>query len=66
MSRDTEKHHALLGDLQAAMGKADGSFEQAVTNAFAHVFAHLERLATVGGAGNEDRPLQADESPTLR
>ena len=41
MSSDTEKHHALLSALKAAQGKADGSFELAVTNAFEHVFEHL-------------------------
>ncbi|GJD32594.1 hypothetical protein PMNALOAF_3871 [Methylobacterium adhaesivum] len=69
MSSDTEKHHALLSGLQAAMGKGDGSFEQAVTNAFEHVFEHLDRLnshVSVGGRDGEDRPLQDGESSTLR
>ncbi|MCJ2019996.1 hypothetical protein MKK84_21610 [Methylobacterium sp. E-065] len=69
MSSDTEKHHALLSALKAAMGKGDGSFEQAVTNAFEHVFEHLGRLkshVSTGGHDNEDRPLEDGESATLR
>lgn len=69
MSSDTETHCELISGLKAAIGKGDGSFEQAVTRAFEHVFDHLERLNThvsLGGADGEDRPLQAGESPTLR
>jgi hypothetical protein len=65
MSSDTEKHQALLTALKAAQGKADGSFEQAVTDAFSHVFEHLQRLNAVSGP-DEDRPLRAGESSTLR
>lgn len=69
MSSDTDTHHALLSALKAAQGKGDGSFEQAVTSAFEHVFDHLGRLnasvATVGPDGT-DRPLHAGESATLR
>ncbi|MCJ2039782.1 hypothetical protein MKK55_12650 [Methylobacterium sp. J-059] len=69
MSSDTEKHHALLSALKAAQGKADGSFELTVTNAFEHVFEHLGRLnshVSVGGPHGEDRPLQDGETTTLR
>ncbi|MCJ2124596.1 hypothetical protein [Methylobacterium sp. J-077] len=69
MSSDTEKHHALLSGLKSAIGKGDGSFEQAVTSAFEHVFKHLDRLnshVSVGGRDGEDRPLQDGESSTLR
>ncbi|MBP1180751.1 hypothetical protein [Methylobacterium sp. PvR107] len=69
MSSDTEKHHALLSALRAAQGKGDGSFEQAVTDAFAHVFEHLSRLnnhVALGGPDGEDRHLQPGESQTLR
>jgi len=69
MSSDTEKHHALISALKAATGKADGSFEQAVTNAFEHVFGHLERLnahVSPGGPDGEDRPLKPGETATLR
>lgn len=69
MSSDTEKHHALLSALRAAHGKGDGSFEQAVTDAFAHVFEHLSRLnnhVSLGGPDGEDRHLKPGESPTLR
>ena len=69
MSSDTETHRELISGLKAAMGKEDGSFEHAVTNAFAHVFDHLERLnshVSLGGADGEERPLKVGESPTLR
>lgn len=69
MSSDTDKHQALLSGLRAAMGKRDGSFEQAVTSAFEHVFDHLERLnshVSEGGRAGEDRPLKQGESSTLR
>ena len=69
MSSDTEKHHALLSALRAAQGKGDGAFERAVTDAFAHVFAHLDRLnspVAPGGPEGEDRHLNPGESPTLR
>lgn len=51
MSSDTAKHHELLSALKEARGKADGSFEQAVTDAFEHVFEHLDRLNTHVSAG---------------
>jgi hypothetical protein len=69
MSEDTEKHRALLSALTAAQGKSDGSFEQAVTNAFAHVFEHLGRLndhVSLGGPDGDDPHLKPGESPTLR
>ncbi|MCJ2058166.1 hypothetical protein MKL09_16570 [Methylobacterium sp. J-048] len=69
MSSDTEKHHALLNGLKSAMGKGDGSFEQAVTSAVEHVFEHLDRLnshVSAGGRDGEDRPLKDGESSTLR
>lgn len=69
MSSDTETHHALLSALKAAQGKGDGSFEQAVTAAFEHVFEHLNRLnshVSLGGPEGEDRPLKPGEAPTLR
>ena len=69
MSADTEKHHELISELKAAMGKADGSFEQVVTSALEHVFEHLDRLGThvsMGGPDGEDRPLKPGETPTLR
>lgn len=69
MSSDTAKHHELLSALKEARGKADGSFEQAVTDAFEHVFEHLDRLNThvsAGGPEGDERPLKPDESPTLR
>ncbi|KQP91276.1 hypothetical protein [Methylobacterium sp. Leaf117] len=69
MSSDTEKHRELLAALKGAQGKSDGSFEQAVTNAFQHVFDHLGRLnshVSLGGAEGEDRQLRSDESATLR
>lgn len=69
MSSDTEKHHALLSTLKAAQGKADGSFEKAVIDAFEHVFDHLNRLnnhVSLGGSEGEDRHLKPGESPTLR
>ncbi|MFF8800886.1 MULTISPECIES: hypothetical protein [unclassified Methylobacterium] len=69
MSSDTAKHRELFRALKDAQGKADGSFEQAVTSAFEHVFEHLDRLnshVSVGGPEGEDRPLKPDESPTLR
>ena len=65
MSSDTEKHRALLSALKDAQGKADGSFEQAVTGAFEHVFEHLQRLNAVSGP-DEDRALRPGESSTLR
>ncbi|KQO63947.1 MULTISPECIES: hypothetical protein [unclassified Methylobacterium] len=65
MSHDTETHQALLSALKAAQGRSDGAFEKAVTDAFAHVFEHLERLNAVSGP-DEDRPLHPGESPTLR
>ncbi|KQP40342.1 hypothetical protein [Methylobacterium sp. Leaf106] len=69
MSSDTEKHHALISGLKAAMGKSDGSFEQAVTDAFEHVFDHLDRLnshVSLGGPEGEDRHLKPGETATLR
>lgn len=69
MSSDTDTHHALIGELKAAMGRGDGTFEQAVTRAFAHVFEHLDRLnshVSIGGPDGEDRPLKTGESATLR
>ncbi|MCJ2022455.1 hypothetical protein MKK84_34495 [Methylobacterium sp. E-065] len=69
MSIDTEKHHALLSALKAAQGKGDGSFEQAVTDAFEHVFEHLGHLnshVSLGGPDGDDRHLKPGESPTLR
>ncbi|WP_082643463.1 hypothetical protein [Methylobacterium sp. GXS13] len=69
MSEDTEKHRALLSALMAAQGKGDGSFEQAVTNAFEHVFAHLGRLndhVSLGGPDGGGPHLKPGESPTLR
>lgn len=69
MSSDTDKHRALLDTLKAAQGKGDGSFEQAVTAAFEHVFDHLGRLnahVAPGGPDGEDRHLKPGESPTLR
>lgn len=65
MSNDTDRHHALLSALKAAQGKGDGSFEQAVTTAFEHVFEHLERLNAFSGP-DEERPLKPGESSTLR
>jgi len=69
MSSDTQKHRQLLVALKAAQGKQDGSFEQAVTQAFEHVFDHLDRLnshVSLGGSEGEDRTLKPGESPTLR
>ena len=69
MSSDADKHRELISGLKAAMGKGDGSFEQAVTSAFEHVFDHLERLhshVSLGGPDGEDRPLKPGESSTLR
>lgn len=69
MSEDTEKHRALLSALRDAAGKRDGSFEEAVTNAFAHVFDHLGRLndhVSLGGPDGGDPQLKPGESPTLR
>ncbi|WP_289015833.1 hypothetical protein [uncultured Methylobacterium sp.] len=69
MSSDTEKHQALLSALRNAQGKGDGSFERAVTDAFDHVFEHLDRLnshVSLGGPEGEDRHLKPGESPTLR
>lgn len=69
MSSDTDKHRGLIDALKAAQGKGDGSFEQAVTSAFEHVFDHLDRLnshVSLGGRDGEDRPLKDGESSTLR
>ena len=69
MSEDTEKHSALLSALRAAQGRGDGSYEQAVTNAFEHVFEHLGRLndhVSLGGPDGGDPHLKPGESPTLR
>lgn len=69
MSSDTETHRALLSALKDAQGKHDGSFEQAVTSAFEHVFEHLKRLnshVSLGGPEGEERHLKVGESPTLR
>lgn len=69
MSSDTERHHALLNALKVAQGKADGTFEKAITDAFEHVFKHLDRLSShvsLGGPDGEDRHLKPGESPTLR
>jgi hypothetical protein len=69
MSEDTEKHRALLSALRDAQGKNDGSFEQAVTNAFEHVFEHLGRLndhVSRSGPDGGDPHLKPGESPTLR
>ena len=69
MSSDTDQHRALLGALKDAQGKGDGSFEQAVTNAFAHVFEHLGRLndhVSLGGPDGADPHLKPGETPTLR
>jgi hypothetical protein len=69
MSSDSEKHRELLGALKDAQGKGDGTFEQAVTAAFEHVFEHLGRLnshVSLGGPEGEDRHLQPGESATLR
>lgn len=69
MSSDIETHRALLSALKDAQGKGDGAFEQAVTNAFAHVFEHLGRLndhVSLGGPDGGDPHLKPGESPTLR
>jgi hypothetical protein len=69
MSNDSNKHHALLNALKSAQGKGDGSFEKAVTEAFAHIFEHLDRLnshVSLGGPDGDDRHLKPGESPTLR
>lgn len=69
MSTDTEKHQQLLSALRAAQGKRDGTFDEAVTRAFEHVFEHLGRLnshVSSGGPDGEDRLLKAGEAPTLR
>ena len=69
MSNDTDRHHELLSALNAAQGKGDGSFEQAVTAAFEHVFEHLGRLhlhVSLAGPDGEDQPLKPGESSTLR
>ena len=69
MASDTQKHHELLSALKAAQGKSNGSFEQVVTQAFEHVFEHLERLNShVSGSNPEggERALGTGESPTLR
>ncbi|MCJ2038534.1 hypothetical protein MKK55_06115 [Methylobacterium sp. J-059] len=69
MSSDTHKHQELLSALKAAQGRGDGSFEQAVTNAFEHVFEHLDRLnshVSLGGPEGDERHLKTGESPTLR
>lgn len=68
MSSDTAKRHELFSALEDAQGKANGSFEQAVTHALEHVFEHLDRsnahVSTSGLEGGE-RALKPDESPTL-
>ncbi|MCJ2121909.1 MULTISPECIES: hypothetical protein [unclassified Methylobacterium] len=69
MSSDHEKHQDLLRALKASQGQRDGSFDEAVTRAFEHVFEHLGRLnshVSLGGPEGEDRHLKAGESPTLR
>lgn len=69
MSSDSDTHHALLSALKAAQGKGDGTFEQAVIDAFTHVFGHLDRLNThvsLGGPEGENPSLKPGESPTLR
>lgn len=69
MSSDTEKHEALLSALKQAQGKGDGSFEQAVTAAFEHVFEHLGRLnehVSAPGTGGGEQHLKPGESATLR
>ncbi|GAA0269849.1 hypothetical protein GCM10008965_42330 [Methylorubrum aminovorans] len=69
MSTDTEKHRALLSALRDALGKGDGSFERAVTDAFEHVFEHLVRLndhVSLGGPDGSAPHLKPGESPTLR
>ena len=69
MSTDTHKHRALMDALRDAQGKGDGSFERAATDAFEHVFEHLERLndhVALGGPDGGDAPLKPGESPTLR
>lgn len=69
MSSDADKHRKLLDTLRAARGNSDGSFEEAVTAAFEHVFEHLDRLnnhVSSGGPGGEDRHLKPGESATLR
>ncbi|KQO58023.1 hypothetical protein ASF24_15370 [Methylobacterium sp. Leaf86] len=68
-SGDSETHHRLLEAFKDAQGKGDGSFEQAATSAFKHVFDHLARLnlrVSLGGAEGEYRQLKSDESATLR
>ena len=69
MSSDTERHRELMDGLRSAMGKNDGSFEQAVTKAFEHVFDHLGRLnshTSLGGADGEERQVKYGEPATLR
>ncbi|MCJ2086704.1 hypothetical protein MKK88_11970 [Methylobacterium sp. E-005] len=69
MSTDTEGHRELPGALRDAQGKADGSFEKAVTATFEHVFEHLNRLndhVSPGEPDGGDRHLQPGEFPTLR
>lgn len=69
MPSDIEIHRELISGLKDAMGKKDGSFEQAVTRAFEHVFDHVERLnshVSLSGPEGEDRALESGESPTLR
>lgn len=69
LSSDDQKHQELLNALRASQGERDGSFDEAVTRAFQHVFEHLGRLnlhVSVGGPEGEDRHLKAGESPTLR
>ena len=69
MSSDTEKHRALLKALRDAQGKGGGAFEQAVTDAFEHVFEHLGRLndhVALAGPDGGDPQLKPGESPTLR
>jgi hypothetical protein len=71
MSSDTDTHHALLSALRSAQGRGQGddAFEKAVTAAFEHVFAHLDRLnghVSSGGPEGDERHLKPGESPTLR
>ncbi|GJD42338.1 hypothetical protein AFCDBAGC_0174 [Methylobacterium cerastii] len=66
MTSDIERHQQLLSSLKQAQGKGDGSFEQAVTDAFEHVFEHLGRLNAISDPDAEDRPLKPGETATLR
>ncbi|NEU14926.1 hypothetical protein G3T14_23020 [Methylobacterium sp. BTF04] len=65
MASDTDKHHELLAALKGAQGKSDGHFEQALINAFEHVFKHLEQLNTISDP-DEERRLKPGEASTLR